>query len=923
MGRYRTLAFVGGLLVWGCLTRTDVLATDFTHDGTIVLDPSQLLGTSDGTNPGTRWQAMLTFPAPVTVNAGDALQGTISFGSGLLRLRDNGGGYKQVGADKGFEELEAFANAAVPPQTSNTDSVLRFTDVRGPALATGEARAQPISHNGIFFQVVVDVVGTAQEIRASGLSYRLGLVTGGPFTLNGILFNVSAEVVTIEARSPGDLAYRGCISGETESGPAGTKACSLIGSATSTGANSGLDNLRSVAVTADGKSLYVVSAFDDSVAHFTVDSPDAAFVYEGCITGELTQVMACTEIGSASLDGVNSGLDLLQSVALSPDDSSLYTASMGDDAVARFDRDSATGALVFKDCITGSSEADGCTENGKASASGIDSGLDGVRAVVVSPDGKSVYAVAPDDDAIARFDRDPSTGALTYQGCITGETESGPTGSGACTQIATATSLGADSGLDFLFAVAVSPDGKSVYALSQLDDAIARFDRDLTTGALTYQGCITGETESGPTGSAACAQIATATSLGNNSGLDEPYALTVSPDGKSVYVVAEHDDAVTRFDRDPSTGALVHQGCISGEMETGATGTNACELIPSATSGGGNSGLDKLRSVAVSPDGTSLYVASPADDAVARFDRDPMGALTYRGCLTAESETGPAGTGACALIGSATSNGTNSGVDNPQAFAVSADALSLYTASGNDAAVARFDREPPPPPTTTTTTTTSTTSTTISTSTTTETTSTTTETTSTETSSTSTTTLEVSTTTTQSTATSTTLATTTTTSETTSTVVTTSTTTTTEPATTTTTEPATTSTTLTTTTTEAATTTTTQPGACDGLSGLKGIACQLAALVDLLEATPDTDLGGAKDQFLKRINKALRLIERAQTANGRLATANPRKARALLKAFIGVLARRTDHDKISRELADQLRELAETVRSQLLPFTKR
>src|SRR4029077_8394738 len=109
------------------------------------------------------------------------------------------------------------------------------------------------------------------------------------------------------------------------------------------------------------------------------------------------------------------------------------------------------------------------------------------------------------------------------------------------------------------------------------------------------------------------------------------------------------------------------------------TGTNACAQIASATSQGANSGLDELRSLALSADGKSLYVTAAADDAVARFDRDPAtGALSYQGCFTGETETGPTGTAACAQIGSATSAGTDSGLDFLQSVAVSADGKSVY-----------------------------------------------------------------------------------------------------------------------------------------------------------------------------------------------------------------------------------------------------
>jgi 6-phosphogluconolactonase (cycloisomerase 2 family) len=896
---------------------TPVPAADFTHDATIVLDSSQIGNTSDGVHPGRSWEATLSFPAPVTVNAGDTLQGTVSFGADLLRLRDNGGGYTQVGDVLGLEQIGARANTSGALEVSEQDNVVRFTDVRGAALATGDARLGNVNHNGLFLGSTIDLVSTAEEIVGSGLTYRLGLVSGGPFTVGGVVLRVSAEEVGIESRPPGDLAYRTCISGDDGTGPDGTRACSLIEGATEFGANSGLDNLRSVAESADGKSVYVVSGFDDAVAHFNLDSATGAFIYEGCITGELTATMACTEIGSASLDGIDSGLDLLQSVALSPDGTSLYTASISDDAVAHFTRDPATGILTYQGCLTGEAESDECTRNDFTTA-GANSGRDGLRSIALTADGTSLYAIAPDDDAIAHFARDPSTGALTYVGCISGETESGPMGSEACALIDSATSGGADSGLDFLFAVGVSADGMSVYAVSQFDDAVARFARDRETGALTYQGCITGETQSGPTGTDACTQIASAASFGTDSGLDNPFALAVSGDGASLYAVAENDDAVVRFDRDPATGALTHQGCISGKTETGPTGTNACVLIESATSFGTNSGLDKLRSLGVSPDGLSVYTASPQDDAIARFDRDPAsGALTYQACITAENESGSLGSNACARIGSAASFGVDSGLDNPQAFVVSADGLSLYTASGNDAAVARFDREPEPPPTTTTTTSTTTT--------------------------TQETTTSATTTTAPTSTTATTQTTTSTTTDTAPTTTTTSATSTTQPtSTTTTTQPTTTSTIATTTTTSATTTSaptttrptttstststttsTTMPTGCEALPGLEGIECQLRALAEFLEATSDEDLAGLKEQLLKRFSKAVRLIERAQTAKGRLATANPRRVRILLKGFIGALERRVARGQIDDELADELIELAGTIRSQLLPFTKR
>ena len=286
-----------------------------------------------------------------------------------------------------------------------------------------------------------------------------------------------------------------------------------------------------------------------------------------------------------------------------------------------------------------------------------------------------------------------ATGDLTYDGCITGETDSGPTGSDACKAIGSAAAGGGNSGLDLPEAAALSPDGSSLYVISASDDAVARFARDTASGKLAYKGCITGETASGPAGSGACAAIGSAATGGANSGLDSPSSLVVSPDGSSVYVTSSFDDAVARFARDTASGKLTYKGCISGETESGPTGSGACAAIGSAAAGGANSGLDGPRTVALSADGASLYVTSGSDDAISRFTRDATsGKLKYNDCITAEAES--AFSAACdAILEIVALGGTNTGLDDPQAMALSSDGGSLYVESRSDDAVARFDRK--------------------------------------------------------------------------------------------------------------------------------------------------------------------------------------------------------------------------------------
>jgi DNA-binding beta-propeller fold protein YncE len=96
-------------------------------------------------------------------------------------------------------------------------------------------------------------------------------------------------------------------------------------------------------------------------------------------------------------------------------------------------------------------------------------------------------------------------------------------------------------------------------------------------------------------------------------------AVTVSPDGKSVYTASVENDAVGVLDR-AADGSLTQKaspaGCIS-ESGLGSQGGAPC------TDG---KILDAASSVVVSPDGKSVYVAAPGWDAVSVFDRAPVDA---------------------------------------------------------------------------------------------------------------------------------------------------------------------------------------------------------------------------------------------------------------------------------------------------------
>ncbi len=136
-------------------------------------------------------------------------------------------------------------------------------------------------------------------------------------------------------------------------------------------------------------------------------------------------------------------------------------------------------------------------------------------------------------------------------------------------------------------AVAVSPDGSSVYSGSLSGSgSIAVFDRSPGNGALTQKpapaGCLNANGDGG------CAAV---TGLGGVTDIE------VSPDGQSVYVSAIFASSLVVFDRDPATGALTQKpgaaGCIVSDQPPRGPCTEA-------------RAVGRAAGIALSPDGSSL-----------------------------------------------------------------------------------------------------------------------------------------------------------------------------------------------------------------------------------------------------------------------------------------------------------------------------
>jgi len=359
-----------------------------------------------------------------------------------------------------------------------------------------------------------------------------------------------------------------------------------------------------VLVGPDGENVYLTSSGSDSLTTFDRESNGGLTQKDG---GE-----GCINNGVSGDCEVGVGLNGANGIAISPDGASVYVAAFTGDSIAVFDRDPATGVLEQKtglDACVSEDGTGGACENGIA--------MDGVADLAVSPDGRHVYAVASASSAVTIFDRDTS-GTATH-GAL-----SQKTGSAACTSeapVAGASCVDAKA-LVGPTAVVMSADGANLYVTSASSDAIAVLDRDPATGEIAQKpgqlGCIS---ESGTGG--ACQD---GTEIGNAD-------IALSPDQGSIYTAAIND-AIAILDRSTTTGRLTQKpgaaGCIS-ETGTGALCQDGFLL-------------DAADGLTVSPDGTSVYVASQLSDAVTRFARSANGGLIQRtGAGACVSETGSGG----------------------------------------------------------------------------------------------------------------------------------------------------------------------------------------------------------------------------------------------------------------------------------------
>ncbi|HEY1014002.1 MAG TPA: choice-of-anchor D domain-containing protein [Herpetosiphonaceae bacterium] len=295
-----------------------------------------------------------------------------------------------------------------------------------------------------------------------------------------------------------------------------------------------------------------------------VVSPDGNQIYVTTLAGNSLHAMNRNPTtGAPTFSSTYANvLANLYGVALSPNGDYVYVSggSGAAGAVRVYRHGSGTALTFVEDKINGT---------------GGVTGLGGAKGLVVSPDGKSVYAVSDGDNGLVAFRRNTADGRLTF---VEAERHG----------------VGGVTGLDGAREISISPDGAHLYVTSYLGPAgnggtVAVFRRNPADSRLTFVTTY-------------------ADGAGGVNELDGAYDVTVSPDGAFVYAVSCWDRAVTAFRRNAADGRLT----VAATYKEGV---------------GGVSGLQCASGVAINPAGTQLYVASFTPGTLAVFRRTPADGL--------------------------------------------------------------------------------------------------------------------------------------------------------------------------------------------------------------------------------------------------------------------------------------------------------
>jgi 6-phosphogluconolactonase (cycloisomerase 2 family) len=291
----------------------------------------------------------------------------------------------------------------------------------------------------------------------------------------------------------------------------------------------------------------------------------------GCFSGEDLVPAGCTEGRAIAQVG---------DVVVSPAGDSVYVSSTSNDAIAIFDRNTATGGLTQKSGILGcvtTAPAVATAETCNLIAPSDLQAFNGPTALAMSADGNNLYLVT-------------EQGRLTSMNRAADGTLAFNSSSNLCGDSCPLTAL------------AVSPDGASVYPAGPgTGGLVAHYRRNTTPGpgfgSITFRTC-----------------VAVSSCGGSAQNLGPVSAVAVTPDNKQVLLTVASTNAVLAWDRATSganqgdwTAATATTRCV-GNTDLGGT----CQTRP---------GLIGPQALAFADSGTSVLVGSQQSLTTVR--RDP------------------------------------------------------------------------------------------------------------------------------------------------------------------------------------------------------------------------------------------------------------------------------------------------------------
>ncbi len=336
-------------------------------------------------------------------------------------------------------------------------------------------------------------------------------------------------------------------------------------------ATAGLDRPSGVAVSADGRFVYVAAAYSNAVTTFSRDASTGALKPAGCITDAGSPAQGCA---------AGKGLRGASFVTLAPDGRLLYVAAVDSNAIAGFARDPATGALTELGCLSdaGSGHDRNC-DNAV--------GLAGASSIAITRDGRSLYATGRNDSAVVAFGRDPGSGHLTAAGCVSGDAD-----------YRRDPRCASGRGIQYAQYVTASPDGRFVYVSATDSHTLGVFARNKASSALTQlpgrAGCLH---DSGYPSRSPCKAV---------TGIALPLALAITRDGRFAYLAGFGYGSVTAYARNVRSGQLSQLGKCISDSDPRCPGGKA---------------LTRAGFLALSPDERYVYVNAPTANAIAVFAR--------------------------------------------------------------------------------------------------------------------------------------------------------------------------------------------------------------------------------------------------------------------------------------------------------------